>query len=246
MNGATMRTRLCLPTALAALAAVAAAPAGALETGVNETLGQTIPAAQTAPELGAGWVRAVGDMGARAARPDTWDQHIVNRHERSASSAAKARGLKVLMVVQRTPAWANGGKGGDAPPTDPATFGAAMGGFAAKVPGVDAWELWNEQDGARASGRRRRPGEVRGDDQGRLPGDQGRRSRTTSWSPAPRSATTSTSSRRSTRTAPRAPSTRSASTPTPPAWSTAPTSTTATSRAGSPATCSPAIARCTR
>ena len=60
--------------------------------------------------------------------------------------AAKARGLKVLMVVQRTPAWASGGKDAHHPPTDPSTFGAAMGGFAAKIPGVDAWELWNEED----------------------------------------------------------------------------------------------------
>ena len=61
-------------------------------------------------------------------------------------NAAKAKGLKVLMVVQRTPAWASGGKGGIHPPTDASTFGAAMGGFAERVPGVDAWELWNEED----------------------------------------------------------------------------------------------------
>ena len=50
------------------------------------------------------------------------------------------------MVVQRSPAWASGGKGGIHPPTDASTFGAAMGGFAQRVPGVDAWELWNEED----------------------------------------------------------------------------------------------------
>ena len=50
------------------------------------------------------------------------------------------------MVVQRSPAWASGGQGGIHPPTDPATFGAAMGGLASRVPGVDAWELWNEED----------------------------------------------------------------------------------------------------
>ena len=62
--------------------------------------------------------------------------------------AAKAKGLKVLMVVQSTPPWANGGQGPTTPPSDPASFGAAMGGFAARLPGVDAWELWNEEDGA--------------------------------------------------------------------------------------------------
>ncbi len=143
-----MRARICLASLLAILAALAfAAPAQAVELGVVETLHQTKPTAQTASELGAGWVRIWASWESAQPAPDYWQPHIVAGMNQSVA-AAKARGLKVLMVVQRTPAWASGGKGGIHPPTDPATFGAAMGGFAEKVPGVDAWELWNEEDAA--------------------------------------------------------------------------------------------------
>ena len=43
--------------ALLAAFVLTAAPAAAVETGVNETLHQTLPTAQTASDLGAGWVR---------------------------------------------------------------------------------------------------------------------------------------------------------------------------------------------
>jgi hypothetical protein len=52
----------------------------------------------------------------------------------------------VLVVVQRAPAWASGVHSGIAPPRDPASYGAFMGELAKRVPGVDAWELWNEPD----------------------------------------------------------------------------------------------------
>jgi hypothetical protein len=140
--------RFPLPTFLLGLLAafaLAAAPASAVEIGVNETLNQTRPTAQTASELGAGWVRLWASWEQTQPGPSSWDQHMLNVTNESVN-AAKARGLKVLMVVQRSPAWASGGRGGPHPPTDASTFGAAMGGFAQKVPGVDAWELWNEED----------------------------------------------------------------------------------------------------
>lgn len=135
------------PAFLLALLAVLAlaAPARAVEVGVNETLNQTRPTAQTAAELGAGWVRLWASWESAEPGPGTWDPHVLANMNQSVT-AAKAKGLKVLMVVQRSPAWASGGKGGTQPPSDPATFGTAMGGFAAQVPGVDAWELWNEED----------------------------------------------------------------------------------------------------
>ena len=55
-----MRARSPLLAGVAALAAAlaCAAPARAAETGVNETLGQTVPtAAKAAQRLGADWVR---------------------------------------------------------------------------------------------------------------------------------------------------------------------------------------------
>ena len=57
---------------------------------------------------------------------------------------------------------------------DPADFGRAMGELAKRVPDVDAWELWNEEDSERWFARRRQPRQVRGDGQERLHGDQGR------------------------------------------------------------------------
>ena len=53
-----MRSRLLiLLLALVAACCATAAPAAAVETGVNETLAQTVPSAQAAPALGADWVR---------------------------------------------------------------------------------------------------------------------------------------------------------------------------------------------
>jgi hypothetical protein len=130
---------------LLAAFALAAAPASAVETGVVETFGQTRPTAQTASELGAGWVRLWASWEYLQPGPSSWDEHLIGVTNQNVN-AAKAKGLKVLMVVQRSPAWASGGKGGTTPPADPSTFGAAMGSLAQKVPGVDAWELWNEED----------------------------------------------------------------------------------------------------
>ena len=141
-----MRTLVAtLLTILAAGLAFGAAPASALETGVNHTHGATLPVADSVAGLGAGWVRLWGSWESAQPGPGSWDSYALRGMNRDVE-AAKARGLKVLMVVLGTPAWAAGGKGPTHPPTDPATFGAAMGGLARRVPGVDAWELWNEED----------------------------------------------------------------------------------------------------
>ena len=141
-----MRSTLArLLFALLAAFVLNAAPAAAVETGVNETINQTHSTAATASDLGAGWVRLWGSWETAQPARGTWAPEVIADMNRSVD-AAKARGLKVLVVVQRTPAWASGNKDARHPPTDPSTFGAAMGGFAAKIPGVDAWELWNEED----------------------------------------------------------------------------------------------------
>jgi hypothetical protein len=145
MNRADMR---CLLTsiliALAALAC-AATPAAAVETGINQTIKQTKPTAATASQLGAGWVRMWGGWDAVQPTAGGFADNIINDMNFEVN-AAKAQGLKVLMVMQRTPAWASGGKGAFAPPNNPADFGAMMGVVAQRIPGVDAWELWNEPD----------------------------------------------------------------------------------------------------
>src|SRR5918998_2750368 len=134
-----MRCRAPLAAAAAMLAF--AAPAPAAETGVNETLAQTVSTAEKAPRLGADWVRIWALWQDLQPAPGQYTQHLVDDLNRRVA-ALKARGIKVLVVIHRSPAWAGGGT----TPPDPTQFGRFMGGIAERVPGADAWELWNEPD----------------------------------------------------------------------------------------------------
>jgi hypothetical protein len=147
MTDAVMRSSL-LAALLAALAALAlaAAPASAVETGVNETMDQNLPLGRTAQDLGADWVRIWGTWESAEPSPGRYDQAYLDNLAAKAADA-KARGVKVLMIIARTPGWASGGGPSIAPPDDPARFGAFMGEIARRIPAVDAWELWNEPDG---------------------------------------------------------------------------------------------------
>jgi hypothetical protein len=139
-----MRLRsLAAATAAVAALLVGAAPARAVETGVNETIGQTVPSATKAKALGADWVRMWALWQDLESSPGVYAQHLVDDLNRRVA-AMHARGIKVLVVVHRTPAWAGGGT----TPPDPAQFARFMGGLAQRVPGADAWELWNEPDSA--------------------------------------------------------------------------------------------------
>ena len=141
-----MRFRSLLAGAAALVAASACAtPARAVETGVNETLRHTVPLPHTASSLGADWVRMWALWQDMEPAPGQYNQHLISVLN-GRIAALKARGVKVLVVVHRAPAWASGGRGGIAPPSNPATFGAFMGQIAQRVPGADAWELWNEPD----------------------------------------------------------------------------------------------------
>lgn len=61
--------------------------------------------------------------------------------------AAKARGIKVLAMLWRTPAWANGGKGVYDPPTNPKDYGDFVAWFGQRFRDqVAAYEIWNEPD----------------------------------------------------------------------------------------------------
>jgi hypothetical protein len=138
-----MRKRTLLAGVAVALAC--AAPAQAVETGVNEMLHQRVPTAQKASALRADWVRVWAGWDALEEQRGTLTEHNV-APLRAHVDDLKARGIKVLVVVHNAPPWASGGQGAPAPPTDPATFGSFMGRIAAAIPGVDAWELWNEPD----------------------------------------------------------------------------------------------------
>ena len=125
------------------LAVVCAAPARAVETGINETLGHTKPLPRTAGELGADWVRMWALWQDMEPAPGDYNQHLISVMN-GRIAALQARGVKVLVVVHRAPAWASSG----GTPSNPAAFGRFMGQVAQRVPGADAWELWNEPDSA--------------------------------------------------------------------------------------------------
>jgi hypothetical protein len=131
---------------LATAFTLAAAPASAVETGVNETMNQSLPIGDAAGDLGADWVRLWGTWEGGEPQPGAYDQNYV-KWLGDRVAAAKRRGVKVLVVIARSPGWATGGKPAIAPPDDPARFGAFMGELARRLPAVDAWEVWNEEDG---------------------------------------------------------------------------------------------------
>jgi hypothetical protein len=128
-----------------ALALACAGPAHAVETGISETLGHTKPLPRAAGKLGADWVRLWALWQDMEPAPGSYNHHLIAVMN-GRIAALKARGVKVLVVVHRAPAWATGGRGGAAPPSNPAAFGRFMGAIAQRVAGADAWELWNEPD----------------------------------------------------------------------------------------------------
>ena len=63
---------------------------------------------------------------------------------------ANRRGIKVLMTLWLTPAWANGGRGQRVLPANPADYAAMARWCAARWRGkVVGWEVWNEQNNRR-------------------------------------------------------------------------------------------------
>ena len=139
-----LRSLLAGAVVLSALL-VCSVPAHAVETGINQTLGHTKPLPRAADRLGADWVRLWASWQGMEPAQGQLSPHLVASLDAEVR-ALKARGVKVLVVVHRAPAWASGGRGGTAPPSDPAAFARFMGRLARAVPGVDAWELWNEPD----------------------------------------------------------------------------------------------------
>jgi cellulase (glycosyl hydrolase family 5) len=133
--------------AVLAAALVCAPPAGAVERGVVETLSQTVSTPRKAARLGAQWVRLWALWQDLEPAPGAYNRYLIDTMNANVA-ALKARGIKVVVVMHRSPAWASGGRGGTSPPSDPARFGAFMGSIARRMPGVDAWELWNEPDGS--------------------------------------------------------------------------------------------------
>ena len=96
-------------------------------------------------DAGVKWVRV--DMGWASFQEDSrnsFTQYHVDKADWIVDQA-RARGIKVLAMLWRTPEWANNGAGTEVPPTDPADYGRIARWAAEHFKGrVSAWEVWNE------------------------------------------------------------------------------------------------------
>ncbi|MDQ2982447.1 MAG: glycoside hydrolase family 5 protein [Actinomycetota bacterium] len=78
--------------------------------------------------------------------PNTYNGPYLALVDRAVNQAT-ARGLGVLGVLQNTPAWANGGRGPNTPPTDVYDYARFAEWAADHFKGrVSAWEVWNEEN----------------------------------------------------------------------------------------------------
>jgi hypothetical protein len=57
---------------------------------------------------------------------------------------ASARGMQVVLLVARTPSWANGGNTGEWAPLDPQDYANFLTAAAKHWPGVHYWQIWGE------------------------------------------------------------------------------------------------------
>jgi hypothetical protein len=144
VSAARLTASICALAMLGALAC--AGPAAATETGVVTAPGQTVTTVDKAADLGVGWVRLfVGWKDIEPAK-GAFNEAFVVDYAREVA-AFRARGVKVLFVVTGSPLWASGSPTGFGAPTNPADYAAFIDHLAAAIPGVGAWEIWNEADG---------------------------------------------------------------------------------------------------
>jgi hypothetical protein len=146
--------RNLLVTALTCAAGLlaAAVPAHAAEKGVVSDLTwelstqdkQRSVAALT--DLGAGWVHMEIKWTDAEPSDGTYDEQVLDDFEEALTLARQA-GLKVVVVVARSPAWSRPSTSTRdvEPPSDPQDLADFMGYVAGRYAGqVDAWEVWNE------------------------------------------------------------------------------------------------------
>lgn len=134
---------VCLLAAFALLAV--ARPAVAAEAGVVPAIGQTVDGPAKVADLGVGWVRLFMDWRDAQPEPGAFNEGYLAAYAADVAGY-RARGAKVLIVVTSSPAWASGSPSSIAPPGNPADYAAFVGHAVAQIPGVSAWEIWNEAD----------------------------------------------------------------------------------------------------
>jgi hypothetical protein len=144
VSAARLSPPVCVLALLAVLAC--ASPARATETGIVTAPGQTVSTIDRSADLGVGWVRLfVGWKDIEPAK-GAFNDAFVTGFAREVA-AFRARGIKVLLVVTGSPAWASGSPSGFGGPVNPADYAAFVDHLAGGIPGVGAWEIWNEADG---------------------------------------------------------------------------------------------------
>jgi hypothetical protein len=107
------------------------------------------PNLQTVDQLGVGLVRYIVNWRQIAPRKP---RHPANpgdpAYDWTAADATLgalyAHGITVLATLVRTPAWANGGRGQNAPPTSKYSLAAFAVAVAKRYPWLHLWEIWNE------------------------------------------------------------------------------------------------------
>ena len=94
---------------------------------------------------GTEWVRIdFGWSSLQPKGPNSYASWYIDRADWIVNQA-RARGIKVLMGLGRTPRWANGGRGVNVPPNNPADYGRVAHWLADHFKGrVSAWGVWNE------------------------------------------------------------------------------------------------------
>ncbi len=142
------RLRLALLLALAVPAIVPAA-APAVETGMvlgARPTGETVDQVDRASAAGAQWLRVFVDWSTAEKSQGHLDEFYLREFDARIAKATGA-GMKVVMVVTRSPRWASGSAEPNQPPADPATYASFLRRYAERYRGrVSAWEVWNEPD----------------------------------------------------------------------------------------------------
>jgi hypothetical protein len=142
-----VRSSFALAGLIALLATLAGAgPAAAVETGFVPAIGQTASGPDAASDLGVGWVRLFMNWKDIEPAQGSFNEAFITDYAREVDSY-RARGVKVLIVATSSPQWSSGSLSGIGAPGAPSHYAAFIGHVAAALPGVAAWEVWNEADG---------------------------------------------------------------------------------------------------
>ena len=148
-TGRVLFRRLCLVAATAAACLIPTAAATAAEPGI--VLGGSqfddARALDAIHRSGAGWIRVYAYRNELEPRPGVLNARLVDAYAQSVRRHCW-EGVRTEIVLVGTPSWESGSADPLAAP-DAAGFARFAQQFARAVPGVAAWEVWQEADAAK-------------------------------------------------------------------------------------------------